>query len=178
VTFAGLADYQERFRLIRPGARILDLGAAPGSWSQFCLRTLAGSGLVVGVDLNEPAFQQPTRGAEFRFLRGDLFTSEVEARLAEWGPSTWSERCRPHTSGSHLVDDQASLELAGRAWAGPAAGGAARRLVFRGEGTSGCASSPAQAFCRHRAANRARSLGLGRNRGAVRPGSTFPPFRR
>jgi len=112
-----LQEMQERFRLIRPGARILDLGAAPGSWSQFCLQTLAGRGLVVGVDLNEPSLHpSATPGAEFRFLRGDLFAPEVEARLAEWGPyDLVLSDAAPHTSGSHLVDAQASLELAGRA---------------------------------------------------------------
>jgi 23S rRNA (uridine2552-2'-O)-methyltransferase len=112
-----LQEMQERFRLIRPGARILDLGAAPGSWSQFCLRTLAGRGLVVGVDLNEPSLPPPgPGGAEFRFLRGDLFAAEVEARLAEWGPyDLVLSDAAPHTSGNHLVDSQASLALAGRA---------------------------------------------------------------
>jgi 23S rRNA (uridine2552-2'-O)-methyltransferase len=110
-----LQQMQERFRLIRPGARILDLGAAPGSWSRYCLQTLAGRGLVVAVDLNEPSFQ-PVPGAEFRFLRGDLFAAEVQARLAEWGPyDLVLSDAAPHTSGSHLVDAQASLELAGRA---------------------------------------------------------------
>ena len=110
-----LQQMQERFRLIRPGARILDLGAAPGSWSRYCLQTLAGRGLVVAVDLNEPSFQS-TPGAEFRFLRGDLFAAEVQARLTEWGPyDLVLSDAAPHTSGSHLVDAQASLELAGRA---------------------------------------------------------------
>ncbi len=112
-----LQEMQERFRLIRPGARILDLGAAPGSWSQYCLQALAGRGLVVGVDLNEPSFEwRQGTGAEFRFLRGDLFAPEVEVRLAEWGPyDLLLSDAAPHTSGSHLVDAQASLELAGRA---------------------------------------------------------------
>ena len=112
-----LQEMQERFRLIRPGARILDLGAAPGSWSQYCLQTLAGRGLVVGVDLNEPSFPPPAPGgAEFRFVRADLFAPELEARLAQWGPyDLVLSDAAPHTSGSHLVDGQASLELAGRA---------------------------------------------------------------
>jgi 23S rRNA (uridine2552-2'-O)-methyltransferase len=112
-----LQEMQERFRLIRPGARILDLGAAPGSWSQFCLQTLAGRGLVVGVDLNEPSFSRlGPEGAEFRFVRGDLFAPDVETRLAQWGPfDLVLSDAAPHTSGSHLVDGQASLELATRA---------------------------------------------------------------
>src|SRR5512136_1787293 len=69
-----LQEMQERFRLLRPGARILDLGAAPGSWSQYCLQVLGDRGLVVGVDLNEPSFVwRQGGGAEYRFLRADLF---------------------------------------------------------------------------------------------------------
>ena len=112
-----LQEMQERFRLFRPGARILDLGSAPGSWSQFCLQALAGRGLVVGVDLNEPSFR-PAGGSspEYRFLRGDLFGPEVEARLAEWGPyDLVLSDAAPQTSGSHVVDGQASLEIADRA---------------------------------------------------------------
>jgi 23S rRNA (uridine2552-2'-O)-methyltransferase len=45
-----------------------------------------------------------------------MFSPEVEGRLAEWGPyDLVLSDAAPHTSGSHLVDGQASLELAGRA---------------------------------------------------------------
>jgi 23S rRNA (uridine2552-2'-O)-methyltransferase len=112
-----LQEMQERFRLIRPGARILDLGAAPGSWSQFCLEQLAGRGRVVAIDLNEPSFRPPEGGAEFRFLKGDLFSAEVERTAAELGPyDLVLSDAAPHTSGSSLVDAQASLELAIRAF--------------------------------------------------------------
>lgn len=127
-----LQEMQERFRLIKPGARILDLGAAPGSWSQYCLMALGGRGLVVGVDLNEPSFSPPgPGGAEFRFLRGDLFAPEIETRLAEWGPyDLVLSDAAPHTSGSHLVDSQASLAIAGRALE------LAFRLLARGGSTA------------------------------------------
>jgi 23S rRNA (uridine2552-2'-O)-methyltransferase len=114
-----LQEMQDRFRLIRPGARILDLGAAPGSWSRFCLEKLAGRGRVVAVDLNEPSFRLPEGGtaAEFRFLKGDLFSAEIERQVAELGPyELVLSDAAPHTSGSSLVDSQASLELARRAF--------------------------------------------------------------
>jgi 23S rRNA (uridine2552-2'-O)-methyltransferase len=122
-----LQEMQDRFRLFRSGARILDLGSAPGSWSQFCLQALDGRGLVVGVDLNEPSFRPPagpaagsptatSPAAEYRFIRGDLLSPEVEARLAEWGPyDLVLSDAAPQTSGSHVVDTQASLEIAARA---------------------------------------------------------------
>jgi 23S rRNA (uridine2552-2'-O)-methyltransferase len=112
-----LQEMQERFRLIRQGARILDLGAAPGSWSQFCLEQLNGRGRVVAIDLNEPSFRPPEGEAEFRFLQGDLFSAEIERQAAELGPyDLVLSDAAPHTSGSSLVDTQASLQLAVRAF--------------------------------------------------------------
>ena len=111
-----LQEMQERFRLIRPGARILDLGAAPGSWSQYCLQKLGGRGLVVGVDLNEPCFRLPPGPAEYRFIRGSLFAAEVEKSLGELAPyDLVLSDAAPQTSGSAVVDSQGSLELAARA---------------------------------------------------------------
>jgi 23S rRNA (uridine2552-2'-O)-methyltransferase len=114
-----LQEIQERYRLIRPGARILDLGAAPGSWSLFCLERLNGRGRVVAVDLNEPSFR-PAAGrgeAEFRFLKGDLLSAEIERQATVLGPyDLVLSDAAPHTSGSSVVDSQASLELASRAF--------------------------------------------------------------
>ncbi len=135
---------QDRFRLIRPGDRILDLGAAPGSWSRFCLEQLNGRGRVVAIDLNEPSFKPPEGGreAEFRFLQGDLFSAEIERQAAELGPyDLVLSDAAPHTSGSSLVDTQASLELAIRAFELACAclrpGGSLVLKVFQGgeEGT-------------------------------------------
>jgi 23S rRNA (uridine2552-2'-O)-methyltransferase len=109
-----LQEMDERFRLIRPGARILDLGASPGSWSRYCLQKLGGRGLVVGVDLNAPSLQDASAG--FRFLQGDLFDEALEGKLSAWGPyDLILSDAAPHTSGTSLVDSQASLKLAERA---------------------------------------------------------------
>jgi len=114
-----LRELQERFRLIRPGARILDLGAAPGSWSLYCLETLKGRGRVVAVDLNELSIQPKAaaQGSELRFLKGDLFSAEIERQAAELGPyDLVLSDAAPRTSGASIVDSQRSLELAGRAF--------------------------------------------------------------
>ena len=46
-----LIELDRRFRLFRSGQRVLDLGAAPGSWSQLALRRIGSRGLLVSVDL-------------------------------------------------------------------------------------------------------------------------------
>ncbi len=72
-----LEEIQRGDRLLRPGMTVVDLGAAPGGWSQFAARTLAGKGRVLALDVLEmPALQ----GVEF--VQGDFTDESVLARLA------------------------------------------------------------------------------------------------
>lgn len=74
-----LAELDDRFRLIRRGARVVDLGAAPGGWTQVAVRR--GAGRVVGVDLLPV---DPVPGAAV--LQGDFTDPYVQRRLvAELG---------------------------------------------------------------------------------------------
>lgn len=57
-----LAQIDAKDRLLRPGITVVDLGAAPGGWSQYCARTLAGRGRVIALDRLEMA---PIDGVEF-----------------------------------------------------------------------------------------------------------------
>jgi 23S rRNA (uridine2552-2'-O)-methyltransferase len=71
-----LAELDERFRLIRRGMRVVDLGAAPGGWTQVAVHR--GAGRVVGVDL---LAVDPVPGAVM--LQGDFTDLEVQERLVE-----------------------------------------------------------------------------------------------
>jgi 23S rRNA (uridine2552-2'-O)-methyltransferase len=71
-----LIELDERFHLIRPGIRVVDLGAAPGGWSQVAVKHGAAS--VVGVDLLPV---DPIGGAVM--LVGDFSDVEVQDRLVE-----------------------------------------------------------------------------------------------
>ena len=53
-----LEDIQRRSRILRPGARVLDLGAAPGGWCQIAAREVGPRGFVLGIDL-EPIAKLP-----------------------------------------------------------------------------------------------------------------------
>ncbi|MBI1239197.1 MAG: methyltransferase domain-containing protein [Alphaproteobacteria bacterium] len=46
-----LAEIDAKYRLLKPGARVLDLGAAPGGWTQVALEKIGRAGRVVGIDL-------------------------------------------------------------------------------------------------------------------------------
>jgi 23S rRNA (uridine2552-2'-O)-methyltransferase len=70
-----LIELDNRFKLIRRGARILDLGAAPGGWSQVAVKR--GAGRVVGIDLLP---MDPVAGAVF--VQGDFSDPAVAEQLA------------------------------------------------------------------------------------------------
>lgn len=57
-----LIELDEKFHLLKPGQRILDLGAAPGGWSQVAIEKIGDKGAVVGIDLLEI---EPMAGAVF-----------------------------------------------------------------------------------------------------------------
>ena len=68
-----LLEIDEKYGLLKPGRRVLDLGSAPGGWLQVAVRRGAR---VVGVDLAEVA---PLGGAAV--LQGDIFDEEISERL-------------------------------------------------------------------------------------------------
>jgi len=67
-----LLQLNRKFKIIRKGDSVLDLGAAPGGWSQVALDAVGKDGLVVAVDLNKI---KPLPEENFRKVRGD-FTKE------------------------------------------------------------------------------------------------------
>jgi 23S rRNA (uridine2552-2'-O)-methyltransferase len=69
-----LIELDDRFKLIRKGARVVDLGAAPGGWSQVAV--LRGAARVVGVDLLE---MDPVPGAQI--IHGDFADEAMPERL-------------------------------------------------------------------------------------------------
>jgi 23S rRNA (uridine2552-2'-O)-methyltransferase len=74
-----LAEIDAKHHLLRPGARVVDLGAAPGGWSQLSAKrvgTAEGKGRVVAIDLAE---MQPVAGVEF--LRMDFLDPDAPERL-------------------------------------------------------------------------------------------------
>jgi 23S rRNA (uridine2552-2'-O)-methyltransferase len=99
-----LIQLDERFHLLRPGMRIVDLGCAPGGWTQIAARRVGGQGRVIGIDLL-PA--EPIEGAEL--LTGDFREPETAARIREalGGPAdlVLSDMAAPatgHAATDHL----------------------------------------------------------------------------
>jgi len=108
-----LQEIDEKFKLIRHGDRVLDLGCYPGSWSQYCIKKVGPKGEVVGLDLKEP---DRISAPNFRFVKADVLGLDVEWLLKEIGPrdSVISDLA-PQTTGVAVTDVSRSLDLAGRA---------------------------------------------------------------
>lgn len=119
-----LQEMDEKFGLLKfaePSAafRVLDLGAAPGSWSLYTLRKMAGKGegcFLAAADI-APLSRQYDRGlfdgANFFFLRGDITDPAVQSEIRSRGPYRLIiSDAAPATTGTRAVDAARSLELA------------------------------------------------------------------
>jgi 23S rRNA (uridine2552-2'-O)-methyltransferase len=97
-------------KLIFPGAVIVDLGAAPGGWSQYAARRLAGNGRVYALDL-----LQMDAITGVRFLQGDFREQAVlNALLAELGSHRVDlvmSDMAPNISGVDVVDHARAADL-------------------------------------------------------------------
>lgn len=107
-----LLQMNNKFNIIKKGDYILDLGAAPGGWSQVALEKVGEEGLVVGVDLQRI---KPMDGDNFVGIMGDFTREEtlnqilkVTGRKVDLILSDAS----PHLSGVKDVDQIRALELA------------------------------------------------------------------
>lgn len=108
-----LQEIDQKFRLIRRGDRLLDLGCYPGSWSQYGVQKVAPEGEVTGIDLNKPDQYSPPN---FRFLQADVFTLDIKALVQRIGPiDVVLSDLAPQTTGIKLTDVSRSMALARRA---------------------------------------------------------------
>lgn len=109
-----LEEIHKRYRLFKHGQRVLDLGAAPGSWSLFASQQVGASGRVLAVDLSEIDQTLPPNVLAKQL---DVFSAE-RAALAEFGPyDVVLSDMAPRTSGTKARDQALSYELCTRALA-------------------------------------------------------------
>jgi len=109
-----LEEINRRYRLIRRGGRVLDLGCYPGSWSQYCLKEVGPGGEVIGIDLKAP---DRLSAPNFRCIEADISTLDLEGLAEEIGPrDAVISDMAPQTAGIKAADASRSMELAGRAF--------------------------------------------------------------
>ena len=75
-----LVELQQRFRLINPGDRVVDLGAAPGGWLQVAAKLVGPNGIVIGVDVQAI---QPFQERNIGLIQGDILTGETHTKVKE-----------------------------------------------------------------------------------------------
>lgn len=106
-----LLEMQEKDRIIRPGMTVVDLGAAPGGWSQMAAKLVGHNGLVVASDILE---MDPIAGVEF--LQGDFREESVYQQLLEVIKKRQVDLVicdmAPNMSGTNAVDQPRSMYLA------------------------------------------------------------------
>ncbi len=104
-----LQEIDQKMGLIHSGMRLLDVGAAPGSWSLYALRKVGKSGFLCGVDLKEIQLKEQ---ANCRFLKGDAFAEANVVQIRGYGPYD-GVICdaAPATTGNRLVDAGSSFAL-------------------------------------------------------------------
>lgn len=105
-----LEEMQKKFNLFGKNDTVLDLGAAPGSWTTFLLRFLSPQGRVCAVDL-QPLSEQ-IQDTRLSFFQGDLTDPAMLAAVKEHGPYR-SVICdaAPATTGNKTVDTARSASL-------------------------------------------------------------------
>lgn len=104
-----LQEIDARFRLLRAGAAVLDLGAAPGSWSQVAKQAVGDAGRVVAVDL-QPI--EPIPGVVT--IQGDIASPSTIARIDDalgHGADQVISDVSPAISGIALADQARSIAL-------------------------------------------------------------------
>ena len=104
-----LTEMDKRFRLLRPGDRVLDLGCAPGSWLLYAARRVGPKGRAVGLDRNPVSVTLPKNAESFA---ADVFALSPEERERLRGPfDVVLSDMAPDTTGNKDVDALRSAGL-------------------------------------------------------------------
>src|SRR6185295_19799411 len=75
-----LLELQQRYRIIKPGDKVIDLGAAPGGWLQVAAKIVGQNGRVIGVDLQP---MQPLAERQVILLSGDIASKEIQQQITQ-----------------------------------------------------------------------------------------------
>src|SRR5262245_9213555 len=106
-----LEEMQRTDRILKPGMTVVDLGAAPGGWSQYAAKVLQSRGRIVALDILP---MDAITGVEF--IQGDFTTDEVLQQLMSLlgsdRPQLVMSDMAPNTTGIAAVDQDRSMHLA------------------------------------------------------------------
>lgn len=106
-----LEEIDLKLKIVKPNDKVLDLGASPGSWSQYCSKKIGPAGKVLGVDLSPVDVKLPNA----QFIQADLRDLNLENIFNEYGfyppfDLVISDMA-PKTTGIRVTDQARSFEL-------------------------------------------------------------------
>lgn len=105
-----LEEIQQKFTVIKRDFKVLDVGAAPGSWTMYILKILGDNGFLSAIDLKPLSIT--IKKSNFFFVQGDAFDQENIQKLAEKGPyNAVVSDAAPSTTGNKIVDTERSIQL-------------------------------------------------------------------
>ncbi|MGD8993066.1 MAG: RlmE family RNA methyltransferase [Desulfobacterales bacterium] len=149
-----LKEAQKKFRFIKRGDRVLDLGCSPGSWLLYAAELTGKQGRVLGLDLKSVTCQMPPQAET---LEADVLTVDrawFEAHKLPYRFDVVLSDMAPATTGSKMLDATRSFQLC-RAALGVAEmalkpGGSFICKIFQGEEFKEFAESVKRRFRNHR----------------------------
>jgi len=106
-----LIELDQKYRLLKPGAKVLDLGAWPGGWLQVAASKVGKSGVVVGIDLVEI---EDLKLPQVKTFTGDIRDEEVLSSALEHGQGGFDlvlSDMSAKLTGIREVDNLASIGL-------------------------------------------------------------------
>jgi 23S rRNA (uridine2552-2'-O)-methyltransferase len=105
-----LIEINERDRLLRQNMTVVDLGAAPGGWSQIAVRAVGRQGRVIATDI---LAMDPIEGVEFiqGDFREDAVLEQLRASIGDRGVDLVISDMAPNISGMGAVDQPRSMYL-------------------------------------------------------------------
>lgn len=106
-----LQEVQEKYHIMKSGDRVLDLGAAPGSWTQYAAKIIGPKGQVVAIDLQPIKYN----GENIVILQQDAFEALPEGLAPLKGFQVVLSDMAPRTSGHKELDHLRSMALAEQA---------------------------------------------------------------
>ena len=106
-----LEEIEKKDKLLEPNQVVVDLGAAPGGWSEYAIKKVTGKGRVIALDLLDI---EPINGVDF--IKGDFSDDAVFERLQQLMDNRPIDivlsDIAPNMSGSKAIDQPKSMYLA------------------------------------------------------------------
>lgn len=108
-----LEEVQQKYKFLKRGDSVLDLGCYPGSWSLYASEVIGPKGIVVGVDLQQADKSERANGAPIHWLCQDIMEPELMPAVRKFRPAfkVLISDLAPRTTGNKWADAQKSLLL-------------------------------------------------------------------